>query len=177
LGRFVRTVRSKGRTYFYLVEAATVNGRTSEKTIRRLTEEEARRFAENVSKPTLVAANDAAASVPVKESLEPTPAEHVRETASSVAKAKPATIMSEAAREIEPQKNTSGSVAAENGLDASSEDYEVIDRGSECYILKPRRPELKRGYVLVDEDGSVYCGMCSGYRCEHVTYMFRKRPA
>lgn len=53
------------------------------------------------------------------------------------------------------------------------EDYYVVRRQEGFYVLEPLKPDLKKGYVIVTEEGRVFCGLCPVFTCSHVEFMHK----
>jgi hypothetical protein len=154
LGEYVKPVRSKGRLYLYLVDVTTVGGERQEKVVRALTEEEARQFGWKGERDTRgESGHPQAPSRPA----EPEPVE-LRDRKSTLA---PTT-------EERPPKETTQEDSADDDVEGA---YAVMKRGEGSYALEPSKPNLKKGYVIVTDEGRVFCGLCPGFTCTHVEFM------
>ncbi len=160
----VKTVRSKGRVYFYLVEPQIVNGKTvGAKVLRRLTEEEARSYGTR---------REPRNQTVESEGHEARPAGVEPGTAPLKGSASITTTPEAALRaSIEPSDLSKQEAAGQHEKVA----FIVGPRPRGFYALEPRTSDLARGYVMVrtDSDGvtNVFCGLCAGFTCVHVEFM------
>ncbi len=158
--QYVKVVRARGKIYHYLAETVNVNGKATERTIRRLTEEEARslgwkkEYTEPLETPSSgESGHPQAPSGPAEPELV-----ELRDRESTLA---PTT-------EERPPKELTQEDSADDDVEGA---YVVMKRGEGCYALEPSKPNLKKGYVIVTHEGRVFCGLCPGFTCAHVEFM------
>ncbi len=182
----MKTVRSKGRVYFYLVEPRIVGGRTiGQKMLGRLSQEEARSYGwkrhpngQNET-PRLEehgGAEERTRSHSWKEGIEPTELGSKEPTDASNspepefhARAEPSET-----RPLETLQNESSTGQTELAKEPEKEEFKLVSRPRGFYALEPQRPDLARGYVMVKTDDGVtrvFCGLCPGFDCSHVEFM------
>jgi len=138
---YVKRVQRNGRSYYYLAEhVATTHGMT-QRTIRKLTEDEAKKFEmKRTTEPVDIGPPEAPQSPDISN----------------------AHATGEPSLEMSPPS-----------AEADTEEYSVVERQAERYVLEPLKPASKKGYVIVTEDERVFCGLCPGFTCSHVEFMHK----
>jgi len=143
LVEYVKSVRRHGKLYLYLTEVTEVGGKRQQRVIRSLTEEEAKRYGWKPDGENQTAELQLQAPQPASAQASVAPEEPVMEP---------------------PQQENDGDGGGEGA-------YAVIQRGENSYALEPSKPNLRRGYVIVTDEGRVFCGLCPGFTCSHVKFM------
>ncbi len=175
---YVKTVRSKGRAHFYLVEPQIVGGRTvGHKVLRKLSEEEARSYGwKGQSYRQNQTAELQEYEAPRAGSVEQGSLRS-RESAFMLTSTTPEAPLKEPLNE-EPVEGFSikpdGLTKQEAAREPDREEFKVVPRPRGFYALEPQRPDLARGYVMVKTDDGVtrvFCGLCAGFTCSHVEFM------
>jgi hypothetical protein len=185
---YVKTVRSKGRVYFYLAEPRIVGGRTiGQKMLRKLSQKEAQSYGwkrhpngQNET-PRLEehgGSEERARSHGWKEGIEPTGLGSKEPTDASNspepefhARAEPGET-----RPLETLQNESSTGQTELARKPEKEEFKLVPRPRGFYLLEPLGPHASRGYVMVKTDGGttrVFCGLCAGFTCSHVEFMHK----
>ncbi len=165
---FVKTVRSKGSVYFYLVEPRIVGGRTiGQKVLRKLSQDEAQSYG---WRRHLNDQNQTALPEEPTEprSVKPTTASNSPEPESQAGTERCGT------RRLETLQNESATGQTEVAKEPEKEEFKVVPRPRGFYALEPIGPHAPRGYVMVKTDGGttrVFCGLCTGFTCSHVEFM------
>jgi hypothetical protein len=167
---YVKTVRSKGRLYFYLVEPQIVGGRTvGHKVLRKLSEEEARSYGGRGQSNRQNQTAELQEHEPPRAGSVEEGAAQSSDSASMLASMTPEGPSKEPLNE-EPVEGFS---IKPDGL-TKQEEFKVVPRPRGFYVLEPIGPGAPRGYVMVKNDGGttrVFCGLCPGFTCGHVEFM------
>lgn len=184
---YVKTVRSKGRVYFYLVKPRIIGGRTiGQKMLARLSQEEARSYGwkrdsngqnQTVRSEKQEGVAERARSHGRKEDVDPKELGSV-EPADASNSPEPefhaGTELGET-RPLETLQNEAATGETEVAREPEKEEFKVVPRPGGFYALEPLGPNTPRGYAMVrtDSDGAtnVFCGLCPGFTCIHVQFM------
>jgi hypothetical protein len=186
---YVKTVRSKGKVYFYLVEPRIVGGRTiGQKMLRKLSQEEARSYGwkrdpngqnhtvgleEQEGVEERVRSHGWKERIDPKEpgSKEPTDANNSPEPEFHTGTERCET------RPVETLQDEGATGQAEVAREPEKEEFKVVPRPRGFYALEPLGPNTPKGYAMVrtDLDGvtNVFCGLCPGFTCSHVEFMHK----
>ncbi len=152
---YVKPARVGGKTYLYLVEVTTENGKRQQKMVRRVNEEEARSYGWKGE------SNGQNQTTELQEHETP-PVEQEQEPAQS----------SESTFILTTPE---GPLKAPPKQENSGDEFKVEPRPRGFYALEPLGPNMPRGYAMVrtDSDGvtNVFCGLCPGFTCVHVEFM------
>ncbi len=157
---YVKPARVGGKTYLYLVEVTTENGKRQQKMVRRVNEEEARSYGWKGK------SNGQGQTAELQEHETP-PAGPIEQELAQSSESTPILTTPEGALKAQPKQENSGEL--------DDEEFMVMPRPRGFYALEPQRPDLPRGYSMVrtDSDGvtNVFCGLCPGFTCVHVEFM------
>lgn len=184
---YVKTVRSKGRVYFYLAEPRIVGGRTvGQKVLGKLSQEEARSYGwkrdsngrNETARLEEQGVEEKARSHGWKEGIEPTELGSEEPTDASNTPQPEFHAGTERCetRPLETFQNESATGQTEVAREPEKEEFKVVPRPRGFYLLEPLGPHASRGYVMVKTDGGttrVFCGLCARFTCSHVEFMHK----
>jgi hypothetical protein len=161
---YVKTVRRGNKLYLYLAEMTrTLDGGRQERIIRRVNEEEARNY--GWKRESNGQNQTAELQEQESPSVEPVQPEPVQSSGS-------ASMLTSRTAEASLKE---GPTKQEDSGEPDQEEFKVVTRPRGFYALEPLGPNTPRGYVMVrtDDDGvtRVFCGLCPGFMCIHVTFM------
>jgi hypothetical protein len=184
---YVKTVRSKGRVYFYLAEPRIVEGRTiGQKMLGRLSQEEARSYGwkrdpngqnQTVRLAKQEGVEEKARSHGWKEGIDPKEPGSV-EPADASNPPEPVFHAGTEPCETRPWRRQTESATGQTEVarEPEKEEFKVVPRPRGFYVLEPLGPHVPKGYVMVKTDGGttrVFCGLCAGFTCSHVEFMHK----